>query len=47
MIGMSDVKGVGRRTKLLDNPQNRTKYRKLKEEIEEPKSWKLEYITET
>ena len=38
---MTEVKGVGRRrTQLLDDLRNRSRYWELKEEAEDQKSWK-------
>ena len=45
---MTEVKGVGRRkTVLLGDMRNRSKYWELKEEDEDGKSWKLQFINGT
>ena len=37
---MTEVKGVGRRTQLLNDLRNRGIYWELKQEAEDPKMWK-------
>jgi hypothetical protein len=45
---MTEVKGVGRRrTQLLDGLRNRRRYWELKEEAEDRKKWKREFISQT
>ena len=42
---MTEVKGVGRRrTQLLDDLRNRRRYWELKEEAEDLKRWKRQFI---
>ena len=42
---MTDVKGVGRRrTHVLDDLRNRRRYWELKEEAEDRKRWKRQFI---
>ena len=44
---MTEVKGVGRRrrTQLLDNLRNRRRYWELKEEAEDRKRWRRQFIS--
>jgi hypothetical protein len=45
---MTGVNGVGRRkTQLLSDLKNRRRYWELKEEAEDWKSWKQQFITRT
>ena len=45
---MTEVKGVGRRRiQLLDDLRNRRKYWELKEEAEDKKRWRLQFINQT
>ena len=45
---MAEVKGVGRRvTQLLDDLRNRRRHWKLKEEAEDRKRWKPQFINPT
>jgi hypothetical protein len=45
---MTEVKGVGRRrTQLVDDLRNRRKYWELKEEAEDRKRWRLQFINRT
>ena len=45
---MTDVKGVGRRrTQLLDDLRNRRRYLELKEEAEDRKKWRRQFINRT
>ena len=46
---MMEVKGVGRRrrTQLLDDLRNRRRYWELKEEAEDRKRWRLQFINRT
>ena len=45
---MTEVNGVGRRiTKLLDDLRNRRRHWELKEEAEDRKRWKGQFITRT
>jgi hypothetical protein len=45
---MTEVKGVGRRsTQLLDDLRNRRRYWELKEEAEDRKRWKRQFINPT
>ena len=45
---MVELKGVGRRiTPLLDNLRNRRRYWGLKEEVEDRKRWKRQFINRT
>ena len=41
---MTEVKGLGRRTQLLDGLRNRRKYWELKEEAEGRKRWRRQFI---
>ena len=42
---MTEVKSVGRRrTQLLDDLRNRRRYWELKEETEDRKRWRLQFI---
>jgi len=44
---MMEVKGVGRRTQLLDDLRNRRRYWELKEEAEDRKRWRRQFINRT
>ena len=45
---MMEVKGVGRRrTQLLDNLKDRRRYWELKEEANDRKRWRLQFINRT
>ena len=47
---MTEVKGVGRRrrrTQLLDDLRNRRRYWELKEEAEDRKRWRRQFISRT
>ena len=45
---MTEVKGVGRRrTQLLDDLRNRRRYWELKEEAEDRKRWRQQFINRT
>ena len=44
---MTEVKGVGRRTQLLDDLRNRRLCWELKEKAEDLKRWKLQFIKRT
>jgi len=45
---MTEVKGVGRRrTQLLDDLRNRRRYWELKEEAEDQKRWRRQFINRT
>ena len=45
---MTEVKGVGRiRTQLLDDLRNRRRYCELKEEAEDRKIWRCQFINQT
>jgi hypothetical protein len=44
---MTEVKGVRRRTKLLDDLRNRRRYWELKEEAEDRKRWRRQFINRT
>jgi hypothetical protein len=44
---MTEVKGVGRITKLLDDLKNRRRYWELKEEAEDRKRWIRQFIIRT
>ena len=44
---MTEVKGVGRRTQLLDDLRNWRRYRELKEEAEDRKRWRRRFINRT
>ena len=44
---MTEVEGVGRRTKVLVDLRNRKRYWVLKEEVEDRKRWKQQFITRT
>ena len=45
---MTEVKGVGRRrTQLLDDLRNIRRYCRLKEEVEDRKRWKRQFINRT
>ena len=45
---MTKVKGVGRRRiQLLDDLRNRRRYLELKEEAEDRKRWKRQFINQT
>ena len=46
---MTEVKGVGRRrrTQLYDDLRNRVRYWELKEEAEDRKRWRLQFINRT
>ena len=44
---MTEVKGVGRRTQLLDDLRNRRRYWELKEEAEDRKRWRRQFINRT
>ena len=45
---MTEVKGVGRRrTQLLDDLRNRRRYWELKEEAEDRKRWRQQFIDRT
>ena len=45
---MTEVNGVGRRrTQLLDDLRNRSRYWELKEEAEDRKSWRRQFINLT
>jgi hypothetical protein len=37
---MTEMKGLGKRTQLLDDLRNRRRYLELKEEVEDKKRWK-------
>ena len=41
---MTEVKGVGRRTQLLDDLRKRRIYWELKEEAEDQKRWKRQFV---
>jgi hypothetical protein len=42
-----EVKGVGRRTQLLDDLRNRRRYWELKENAEDQNRWKRQFINQT
>jgi hypothetical protein len=42
-----EVKGVGRRTQLLDDLRNRRRYWELKEKAEDRKIWRQQFINRT
>ena len=44
---MTEVKGVGRRTQLIDDSRNRRRYLELKEEAEDRKRGKRQFINQT
>ena len=44
---MTEVKGVGRRTQLLDDLRNRRRYWELKEEAEDRKGWRRQFTNRT
>ena len=45
---MTEVNGIGgRRTHLLDDLRNRRRYWELKEEAEDPKRWRRQFINRT
>ena len=48
MTEMPEMKGVGkRRTRLLDNLRTRRRYWKLREEAEDRKRWRPQFINRT
>ena len=45
---MTEVKGIGRRrTQLLDDLRNRRRYWELKEEAEDRKRWRRQFMNQT
>ena len=44
---MTEMKGEGRRTQLLDDLRNRRRYWEIKEEAEDKKIWKRQFINQT
>jgi hypothetical protein len=44
---MTEVKGVGRRLQLLDDLKKSGRYRELKEEPEDRKRWRRQFINQT
>jgi hypothetical protein len=42
---MMEVKGVGRRTQLVDDLRTRRRYWELKEEAEDRKKWRRQFIS--
>ena len=44
---MAEVKGIKRRTQVLDDLRNRRRYWEPKEEAEDRKRWRLQFINKT